>query len=356
MKVGIVTLYGLDNYGNRLQNYALQEILNQLGYETYSLINYVYLNEKKLLLLRAIKNFLKAKQKKININRRNAFIEFNKNIRFYKKIITAYSNLDFFDILIVGSDQVWNPFTGGIRDVDMLNLKGNFKKVSYAASFGVHEIDEKSKEKLKKYLPTFYDISVREEQGKTIILEAIARQDVKVVLDPTMLLSARKWENVMKKPLALKSKKYILNYFLGELSEEKNQLIQKFAKKNDCEIITILDKKSPFYETGPSEFLYLEKNAYMIFTDSFHSCVFAILFHVPFLIFEREQKLVKKMNSRLDTLLNTFQLTDYKFQNELEIVRKEFNVKKMEQILEKERKSSIQFLKNISIEVNDYER
>ena len=34
MKAGIVSLYGTFNYGNRLQSYASQEILRELGFDT----------------------------------------------------------------------------------------------------------------------------------------------------------------------------------------------------------------------------------------------------------------------------------------------------------------------------------
>ena len=58
---------------------------------------------------------------------------------------------------------------------------------------------------------------------------------------------------------------------------------------------------------GPSEFLYLEKNAFLICTDSFHSSVFAILYNVPFIIFNRENS-KNLMNSRIETLLDNFKI------------------------------------------------
>lgn len=77
-----------------------------------------------------------------------------------------------------------------------------------------------------------------------------------------MLLTADEWDKVSRKPKMLKIDKFILNYFLGELSEKRKEEIQRIADENDCEVINILDKNSPFYECGPSEFLYLEKHAF----------------------------------------------------------------------------------------------
>ena len=101
----------------------------------------------------------------------------------------------------------------------------------------------------------------------------------------------------------LNHKRYILTYFLGNLSDSRKKEISRIANEYDCEIINLLDKKDPFYSCcGPSEFLYLEKNAFLICTDSFHSSVFAILYDRPFIVFNREDKL-QNMNSRIANLL-----------------------------------------------------
>ncbi len=158
----------------------------------------------------------------------------------------------------------------------------------------------------------FKEISVREEAGKKIVEDLTGRKDVEVLVDPTMLLTAEEWDNVSNKPEQLKTDKYILNYFLGELSEKRKNEIDRIAKENGCKIINMLDSNSPFYKTGPAEFLYLEKNAFLICTDSFHACVFSILYNRPFIVFEREDNNVS-MNSRIDTLLNKFHLQDRRY-------------------------------------------
>ena len=206
-----------------------------------------------------------------------------------------------------GSDQVWNPKFDRLSDVDLLSFATPEQRISFSASFGISELPENSKEKAKRELEKFKAISVREDRGKEIVEELTERKDVQVLVDPTMLLTSEEWDKVAKKPEQLKTDKYILNYFLGEISEKRKKEIERIAKENNCEIINILDKNSPFYQTGPSEFLYLEKNAFLICTDSFHSSVFAILYNRPFVVFDREDSNVK-MNSRLDTLLKKFKL------------------------------------------------
>lgn len=159
-----------------------------------------------------------------------------------------------------------------------------------------------------------------------------------------MLLTPEEWDKVSKKPEQLNFDKYILCYFLGELSEHRKKEIARVAKENNCKIINILDKNDLFYETGPSEFLYLEKNAFLICTDSFHSSVFAILYNRPFVVFDREDSSVK-MKSRLDTLLQKFKLVDRWYKGEIKKEQLKTDYTKAYEILEKEREKSMNFLK-----------
>ena len=219
------------------------------------------------------------------------------------------------------------------------------QRVSFSASFGISELPENTREKAKRELEKYKAISVRENRGKDIVEELTKRKDIEVLVDPTMLLTAEEWDKVSKKPKQLKTDKYILNYFLGNLSEARKKEIERVAKENNCEIINILDKNSPFYKTGPSEFLYLEKNAFLICTDSFHSSVFAILYNRPFIVFDREGSNTK-MNSRLETLLNKFNLTNRWFNNKIDKTQLDVNYKETYEILEKERTKAGQFIKH----------
>lgn len=347
LKVGIVTINDDDNYGNRLQNYAVQEILKKANSEPITLKNEIVLNSKKLFLLRIPKFLLYRykKNKERNKERALKFKEFNKNINFSKNIVLPFSKISKkYDFFIAGSDQIWKPTYGRMRDVDFLCFANDNQKISFSASFGISELPENKKEYAKKNLDTFKAISVREDAGKKIVKELTGREDVEVLVDPTMLLSAEEWDLVSKRPEQLKSDKYILNYFLGELPEEWNKEIKRIAKENNCEIINILDKSSQFYKTGPSEFLYLEKNAFLICTDSFHSCVFSIIYDKPFINFNRTDDRVN-MNSRLDTLLTKFNLSNRRFKNKITEELLICDYSEAKKILEKEKEKSMKFLK-----------
>ncbi len=346
MRVGIITIIDNNNLGNRLQNYALEKILENNNIDCITISNEPFSNTKDKFILRIIKNLKFRDTYSKFEGRKNSFKEFNNNIIFSKKRITPFSKLKDFDYFITGSDQVWNPTFGRLREVDLLEFTEPKKRISYAASFGISSLPEQYNEKLKNALKDYKAISVREDAGKKIIEDVVGRKDVQVLVDPTMLLTAEEWDKVAKKPEQLKTDKYILNYFLGELSEKRKAEIDRIAKENDCEVINILDKNSPFYCTGPSEFLYLEKHAFLVCTDSFHSSVFAILYNIPFIVFGREDNTVS-MNSRIETLINKFNLKNREY-NGKEITKENLNHDYTEayEILNEERKKSMTFLMN----------
>ena len=173
--------------------------------------------------------------------------------------------------------------------------------------------------------------------------------DSQVLIDPTMLIDCKEWEKICIQPKNIKKIKcdrYILVYFLGKLSNSRKKEIERVAYENKCKIINILDQKSPFYVSGTSEFLWLEKNAYLICTDSFHSSVFALLFNRPFVIFNREEEGMENMGSRIETLLNKFKIENRRY-NGLNITKEniEHNYTEAYKILEEERKKSDAFLR-----------
>lgn len=350
-KVGIVTIVDGTNYGNRLQNYAVQEVLKKFSFVPITLKNKPRFNNRYNYFQRIKKIFgqmysdIRERENKI---RKKRFADFNKNIRFTKKTISIYNKKinKEFSYFVAGSDQIWKPTYERMSEMDLLGFASPEKRVSLSASFGIEKFPKSDTRKnwLTSELNKFKAISVREDKGKEIVEDLTGRNDVVVLIDPTMMLTSEEWNRVVKKPKQLKTDKFILNYFLGELSTERKKEIDRIAKENDCIVINLLDKNDPFYETGPSEFLYLEKNAFLICTDSFHSCVFAIIFDRPFINFLREDSRVN-MNSRLETLLSKFKLEKRRYNGKItdELLKHDYN--ETYKILDKERKKANDFIK-----------
>ena len=133
---------------------------------------------------------------------------------------------------------------------------------------------------------------------------------IETVLDPTFLVDKNVWTSLANKSTFKINRPFVLTYFLGDLSSEKRSYIEKIAKLYSADIIEINNpNKSYFGKIGPLEFLYLFKNCLFAFTDSFHATVLSIINEKPFEVFSRvDSSIAKDMNSRITTLLETFEL------------------------------------------------
>ena len=336
-KVGIITIYDENNYGNRLQNYAVQTILEKMGFEVKTLKN--------INIVDGI-NYLEEAEK-VDYSRRKNFLEFNKNIKVSEDVIyhdKVPENLhEEFDYFVIGSDQIWNHnFPDRFSDFVFADFAPSDKIVAFSASFGISEIEIDHIEKYDK-IKNVKNISVREEAGKQILEKHFGILDAEHLIDPTLMLSADEWRKVSKRPEELKDEKYIFKYFLGPISEEKNKEILKFAEENHYKIIDVMDKDGEHYATGPSEFLYLIENSEAVFTDSFHSCVFSIIFNKPFLYFPREGNL-KNINSRLDSLFKKFNISGKTFEGKIDNNCLKFDNSSIKEIITNEQDRAINFL------------
>ena len=335
-KIGILTINGNHNCGNKLQNYALKIYLEKMGFN----VETVWIEKKLSKIISFIKNIIKRYLLKDNA-RYLKFIKFNNeylNVKYYTN--NQISNK--YDYFIVGSDQVWNYNFKEFNQNMFLSFSPQKKNIAYAASFGVDKIEDKFKNIFIQGLKNIKYISVRENQGQEII-KNLMNFKPEILIDPTMLIEKDEWDKISTKPKELKTEKYILTYFLGNISKEKRKEIEKIAQENNCEIIELLNKKSPFYSCGPKEFIYLEKNAFLICTDSFHSSIFALLYNIPLIIFDRDDN-EKNMNSRLETFITKFQLENHKFTDKITNDNLKYNYTKAHKTLAVEKDKSRKFL------------
>lgn len=321
-KIAILTINDYDNLGNRLQNYAVQTILTNYG-DTVTLQKDDHkINRRRGLkgfagrCLRKIKRIIKKilrmqKKEEVSIyleSRHNNFIEFNKFIKFGKELtIKNYDEINkSYDYFVVGSDQIWNPNFQPNQYVTFLEFADQNKRIALAPSIANNSMTDKQKEGIKKGALGFKYLSCREEQGSKLIRE-LTNKECTSLLDPTLMLPTSEWDKVAKKPeYHDDTKKYILLYFLGELTEEYKTIINNISTKYNLEVINIYDKNSIYYSAGPSEFIYLISHCSIMLTDSFHGSVFSYIYNKPFRIFERINGM--SMNSRLVNLINLLHL------------------------------------------------
>ena len=352
-KVGIITLSGFFNYGNRLQNYALQRAITKLGYNVETIWNEDCYKKQKLMM--NVKHLISTVLAKFKFTNRKQYIDRYRNFKKFnnKYIINYKKNMyinnipkdlgEQFDYFVVGSDQIWNYSMIKISGKEFLSFAPKAKNIAYAPSLGVSKVEKKWEQFYKENLENINYLSCREKEGAKII-EELTERKCEVVLDPTLLLEKEEWQKVEKKPSEVTSRKYILLYFLGEKNNSLYENIKEYGLKNNLEIIDISDKNSKYYICGPSEFLYLINHAELVFTNSFHACVFSIIYEKNFYVFDRKNKSEKSMSSRIETLLNTFELNE-RYLKDFNIKNTKINYKKCNKIIEDARKKSIEFLK-----------
>ena len=188
---------------------------------------------------------------------------------------------DRYDFFIVGSDQVWNPHWVNSSDV-FLEFANSDKRIAYSASFGIGELPKDKEAGFKKGLEGMKHISVRENAGAEIVKKLTGRE-VPVLLDPTLTLTKDQWDKIVSRPAWYRDEKYILVFFLSKLPELARVEIERIAKENNFKIVELMDETNiDYYTSTPEEFLYLIKNAGLVYTDSFHCTVFSILFNTAF--------------------------------------------------------------------------
>lgn len=363
-RIGLLTITDYNNYGNRLQNYAGQQVLKSLGYNVTTLINepkVIKTNTKTIkekLKEKKIKEIVDAfilkknKKKRVDALKKkiNSFKIFtNNNIKQSNYILTSEyipSEIDnFFDYYIVGSDQVWNPIHRNGSALDFLTFAPKSKRIAYAPSFGIDSIPEEHKENYKKWLMDFESLSVREDTGAKIIKDLTGR-DALVIADPTLMLKKEEWLELSTVSEIKPKNKFILTYFLGEVSVETKNLIKLIKKEYNYEVVNLGSYDDiKYYAIDPGEFIDYINSSSVFLTDSFHGAVFSIILEKSFIVFDRVGK-GPTMNSRIETLLAKFQLEDRKWEN-VTVSKKYFytDYSHIEPILETERNKAFNYLK-----------
>lgn len=366
-KVAIITITCGTNYGNRLQNFATQKILENLGLKVETIYNFYGKLSGIRLFYEKLKKFYKYKfltlpnltnirnenlyKLYINLSRSRRFAEFNsKYIRFSEfqaSGINIPSKLNSsYDYFICGSDQIWNPYNTQSANLYFLIFADYKKSIAFSPSLGISDFPNEMRQPYIRWINQIKYLSVREKAGADIIKQLTGREAV-VLVDPTLLLDKEEWIKISSKPICKPARKYILTYFLGDKKYESINKIENIAKKSKMEIFDLLDMDDVGkYSINPSEFIDLIKDASLVCTDSFHGAVFSIIMKVPFIIFEREGREVS-MSSRIETLLSTFNLKS-RLNKNIVFDEQIFNInyKDIDSILKVEKLRSIQYLKN----------
>ncbi|MDO5137256.1 MAG: polysaccharide pyruvyl transferase family protein [Oscillospiraceae bacterium] len=328
-KILLVTLQGYFNYGNRLQNYALQEMLKCLGYEVHTLMAEKHLRtyaaDKWKFYIKHVLTFLGVKHFRISYSdtlRRKRLFGFTRkyidNLEFMDNEAVWNRNWDEYDCAVTGSDQVWHNWHTIDKELEFYYLQfiNKEKRVSYAPSFGFKEFPKEDIDRHKIGLLGIRALSCREKEGCDLIHGLIGREP-EWLLDPTLVLSREKWEQFEEKPsFVVEDGKYIFVYFLGFITDEYKNEIDRLSEKYGVPVINASDMLHPEqYSITPNEFVWLIHHAAKVCTDSFHGTVFSILFEKNTLIFERSQEGANHMFGRISDLVRALGMEHILYRN-----------------------------------------
>ncbi|WP_320922354.1 polysaccharide pyruvyl transferase family protein [Hungatella sp.] len=353
--VGIVTFFKSYNYGVWLQAYATQTFFEKEGYKV-QIINYA-----NKLEMQTISYFFKEK------NRVSGYItSFVKSIlfgkvKYYKKGFANHINEYYklspneytdisemdnvsYDILVAGSDQLWNPHRtyGDLDPVFLLQFGKCDKRISLSTSLGSDEVRVEDKSVFATAFKKFSAISVREDFARNQLRD-LCDIPIKVILDPTFLLNRADWLAITKKRSIKQAptKGYILTYFVSpnKRSSKYCNIIKDYSRILGVPVLAVQfsrAKSTPYNKmilgASISDFIYLIENSTLMITDSFHGVALSVNLGKEFVAIENKENpervkyLLNNLGliKRIDLLVKDYYKIEYDCVNEkLDVLRKD---------------------------------
>lgn len=319
MHVGIITFHCSYNFGSALQAYALQTAISSIV-DDVKIVDYRSRDFNQYHIIRPLRPW-RIPGSVMNlgrlIDRKKAFRTFSD--KYFRLTNRRYSYLhetrlfdlqDQFDAFVCGSDQIWNlDCTNGVVEPFFLSFAGSRRRIAYApslahTSFKSEHFDRK---KVSALLGQFDFISVREEETLPLF-QPLVEREIKVAVDPTLLLRAESYRDMVSKRTQKES--YIFVYLLRSCPEliESAEMMSEIL---NMKVYYISEHDFPIrgamnlFGLGPEGFLSLIAHAEVVLTNSFHATVFSILFHKPFRTFATDSSA-----SRMRSLLGELEISD----------------------------------------------
>lgn len=354
LKLDLITLHAVQNYGSVLQAVATQKLFEEHGCDV-KVINYIRENVRPENLLDTWSkgNIIKKIIMYPTVKRwNNVFSKFcEKNLNLTDKVYTYEKDFEDYpldaDVYCTGSDQVWNSkWNRGIIKPLYLNfVPESKKKIAFSSSFGQSELSSDEIKKTKDFIMQYDYISVREESAKDIIEKQYGYKNAYHILDPTLAVTEEFWRKFSCKRLIKED--YILIYNLNR-SKAFDKYAKMLSKKTRLKLVRLCTRYDQFYRVGKSvlvpeveQFISLIDNAKYVLTDSFHATAFSINMQTePICVFPPE------FSGRLEsflTLINSMQrkVEDY---NDFDVVNRYVDFKNVNEILASERKKVHDFI------------
>lgn len=356
MKIAILSMQEVKNYGSFLQAFSLKKNIEALGHEC-DFINIIP-GEQIGKYRRSKFHKIKLLAKRLcgwNLFKRLKYI-YKFQSRFSKEFLPILGvelgkvNMQHYDVVVIGSDEVFNcaqkTWFGFSPQLFGEGLNAD-KVITYAASFGATDTDKLErigiKERVANAISNISAISVRDENSYHTIKELLDKEST-INVDPVLIFDYTEYM-----PQSVDMKNYMIVYTYPGRITDKHEIsaIRDFARSKGLTLVSIghffpwVDKT---IVPSPFEVLAYFKNADYIVTDTFHGSVFSLKYNKQFCT------LVRDMNSnKLHYLLKQFYLTDriaYPAEKINEIMDNPIDYGRVNDILAMERERSMGYLRN----------
>ena len=322
MRIAILTLPLHTNFGGILQCYALQTVLERMGHNITVLNTDFdevgYKTRGELFIKRLIKMILRKESKfygwkterEITHKYTQTFIDSHIHIRNIKDLFLLKEGE--YDVIIVGSDQIWRPlYYQPIANAYLKFAKDwtYIKRIAYAASFGTDnwEYTQQETQECASLLKLFDAVSVRESSGVDLCKRYL-NVDAVQVLDPTLLLTKDDYLELVDCSNVKRHEGELLYYFL-DVTLEKMNLANRLAKESGLNLYEVNNVCTADYshfekriQSSLEQWISGFRDASFVITDSFHGCVFSILFNKPFVIISNKKRGISRLISLLSIL------------------------------------------------------
>jgi hypothetical protein len=365
MKISIITLHAVPNYGSLLQTFATQEKLKQYA-DNVEVINYKRKNTYGFGLIKhwCGHNLIKMLAFLPSlIGWRRVFSPFRKEqLQLTKRTYTSEQNFDAFiddaDFYCTGSDQVWNTgWNGGIIPQLYLSfISSSKRKFAYASSFGKDQLDDFEISQSKKYIMQYEKISVREDSGVKILKEQYGYQNAIQIVDPTLAMPPEFWRKYA--PAKILEGNYILIYNLNR-SKAFDAYAKEFSRRTGLQLVRLCTRYDQILRCGKSvlipnvfDFISLIDNARYLITDSFHGTAFSMNLNTePICIYP------EKYSSRLSSFLRLVGQEHRHIENfhDFNVMNRPVDWEHVHKVLERERERVDEFLRSIFADCNEPE-
>ncbi|MDI9241547.1 polysaccharide pyruvyl transferase family protein [Fusibacillus kribbianus] len=343
MRIGIMSMQRITNYGSFLQAYGLKQVVEELSgkegtvefvdYQPEAPVAHVKesVSKRRCLVARVINmmssSYRKYRNEQLKIG--STFTEFCN--AYQQKFLPTLGVSDKrnyspkLDLLIIGSDEVFNctqPESTVGYSRQLFGKDHNARKlISYAASFGsttLEKLEQYSiKQEVGELLGKFDALSVR-DQNSSLIVDELCHRTPEKHIDPVLLYNFPEVDKI-----EVKLKDYLIVYaYADRIQEHEAVAIRKFAEQKQKKIITLgfwMPWADEYVIASPLEVLAYIKHADYVVTDTFHGTIFSIKYQIPF------ATIIRKSNQeKLGDLLDTFELQS----------RQVYNVEDIGKILE----------------------